>query len=100
MISLGREPQVPGVTTPRSPRRGRQILAAASAAASDASRYFSIIRETPQRLFREHQVTIDDDLEDTICTLDEARRSAEFLVQLGRQPGGPWFVVSNDTVFD
>ena len=71
-----------------------------SGAASDAFRYFSIIRESPQRTFRERQITVDDDLEDTVCTLDEARRGAEFLVQLGRQPGGPWFVVSNDTVFD
>ena len=71
-----------------------------SRTASDAFRHLSIIRESPQRTFRKHQLTVDDDLEDTVCTLDEARRGAEFLVQLGRQPGGPWLVVSNDAIFD
>ena len=50
MISLGREPQVPGVTTPRSPRRGRQILAAASAAASDLI-FLSPLRGFPYFFF-------------------------------------------------
>jgi len=69
-------------------------------ATPDAFRYFAIIRETPQRLLRKHQVTIDDDLKDTVCTLDETRRSSELLIQFGRQPGGPWLVVSDNAVFD
>ena len=67
---------------------------------SDRLRYLSIIRESPQRALREHQLTVNDDLEDTVCTLDKTRRGAELLIQFGRQPGGPWLVVSNDAIFD
>jgi len=67
---------------------------------ANGRRNFSILREPPQRMLREHQVTIDDDLEHPVCTLDKTRRGLELLVQFGRQPGGPWLVVSNNAVFD
>ena len=51
-------------------------------------------------MLREHQVTIDDDLEHTVCTLDKTRRGLELVVQFGRQPGGPWLVVSRNAIFD
>jgi hypothetical protein len=67
---------------------------------SDAFRHFSIVWKTPERTLREDKVTIHDDLEYTVRTLDEARQGSELPVQFGRQPGGPWLVVSNDAVFD
>jgi hypothetical protein len=63
-------------------------------------RYLAVVWETAQRPLREHRITIDDDLEDTIRTLDETRRGAELPVQFGRQPGGPWLVVSSNAIFD
>jgi hypothetical protein len=67
---------------------------------ADAFRDLSIIRETPKGPLRKHQITVDDDLEDTVCTLDEMRRGAKLPIQFGRQPGGPWLVVSNNAIFD
>jgi hypothetical protein len=67
---------------------------------ADAFRDLSIIRETPEGPLRKHQITVDDDLEDTVCALHETRRGAKLLIQFGRQPGGPWLVVSNNAIFD
>lgn len=49
---------------------------------------------------REHQITIDSDVENPTTTLDQAGLEIELPFQLGRQPGGPRQVVSLGAVFD
>ena len=68
--------------------------------AANDLRHLSIIRKTAKGSFRKHEITIDDDLEDPVRALDQLRRCLKLSVQFGRQPGGPWLVVSDDAVFD
>ncbi len=62
--------------------------------------YLSWIGKPACLPFREDQLPIDLDLEDTVFALDQARVRAELVAQLSRQPGGAWLVVSNNAVFD
>ncbi len=57
-------------------------------------------REAAGFLLREDQTPIDDDLEDATVALDQGRLDAVFLLDLGRQTGGPWQVVSAYAVLD
>ena len=51
--------------------------------------------------FGEDEQAVRHDLEDSTGTLDQPDRDArEVLLELGRQPGGPWLIVSNDAVGD
>jgi hypothetical protein len=60
----------------------------------------AVIRKSPNPALREHEIAVDHDLEHAILALDQRDSSSEFCFQLGRQPGGPWPVVSNPAVFD
>jgi len=52
-------------------------------------------------LFRKHALAVHFDVEDTAGGLDELYlRVREGAADLGRQTGGPGFVVSNDAVLD
>ena len=57
-------------------------------------------REATARLLREDQAPVEDDFEDAAVALDQGRRDAVFLLDLGRQTGGPGQVVSAYAVFD
>ena len=57
-------------------------------------------REASARLLREDQAAVSDDLEDAAVALDQGRRDAVLLLDLGRQTGGPGQVVSAYAVFD
>jgi hypothetical protein len=55
----------------------------------------------PQLRFLVHRRTVHGDLETPAARGDELHlRGRELLLDLGRQTGGAWFVVSNGAVFD
>ena len=55
----------------------------------------------PQRPLREHEHAILRYFEDATTPLEQLHGCiGERLPNLGRQTGGPWFVVSNDAVAD
>lgn len=60
----------------------------------------TIVGESTQRSLRKDQLSIDDDLEDAVRTLDQLGRSFEIAVQFSRQTGGSRFVISHHAVFD
>jgi hypothetical protein len=50
---------------------------------------------------REDKQTIGHDLEDPAGAFDKPdRQVGKTLLELGRQPGGPWLIVSDDAVGD
>jgi len=51
-------------------------------------------------VLREDECAVDLDLEDAVLALDQARVRSKLSLELGRQPGGTWLVVSNNAVFD
>ena len=56
---------------------------------------------TPERALGEDQHTVPGDFERTAAPLEQLNRRVGIrLLDLGRQTGGPWFVVSNDAVTD
>ena len=55
---------------------------------------------TPERLLREDELAVEHDLELAATALDECRVDAMCLLDLGRQTGGPWQVVSLHAVGD
>jgi len=63
-------------------------------------RNLAVIGEPAERSLGEHQVALDRDLEDPVLTLDQLNPSPELVLQLGRQPGGPRLVISNNAVLD
>jgi hypothetical protein len=58
------------------------------------------LREAAQGLLGEDQVVPDRDLEDASAAADELGLDAELLLDLSRQTGGAWIVVSARAVFD
>jgi len=58
------------------------------------------IREPAGLFFGEDQLVIEFHFEDTSTALDERGFYFEFRFDIGRQTGGPRFVVSNNTIFD
>jgi hypothetical protein len=62
--------------------------------------HLAVVGESSDGAFREHQLSIDHHLENPVRTVDQLGRGSELSIQFGRQPGGPWFVISNYTVFD
>ncbi len=75
-------------------------LRGGSAAVPDGLHDLPGFRETVGGGLGEDQLTIHHDVEDTSGTPDERRGHSERLLDLGRQTGGPWKVVSNDAVRD
>ena len=59
-----------------------------------------MLRKAGQFFFAEDQVAVDDNLEDSATTLDEADFHTIFFIQVGRQTGGLWKVVSLYAVLD
>ena len=59
-----------------------------------------VLRKAGQFFFAEDQVAVDDNLEDSATTLDEADFHTIFFIQVGRQTGGLWKVVSLNAVLD
>jgi hypothetical protein len=57
-------------------------------------------RKASHATLGENQGPVDDDFEDPVPTLDEPSVGLKFALELGRQPGGAWLVVSNNAVFD
>jgi hypothetical protein len=57
-------------------------------------------REAAEAALREQQLVAGGDLEDAAAPLDQPGRDAEPLLEIGRQTGGPWLVVSDDAVLD
>ncbi len=58
------------------------------------------VGETPDPVLGEHELAIDSDVEDSVGTLDEHGLGAESFLEVGRQTGGPGFVVSSSAVSD
>jgi hypothetical protein len=56
--------------------------------------YLAGVRETARFVFREHQLVIDDDIEDTVAAGDQFGIYSEGIAQFIRQTGGVWFIVS------
>jgi hypothetical protein len=72
-----------------------------SGTVADEVEHFAGIGVAAQRLLREHQVAVYGDFEHATGGLDELDLGVGVgFLHLGRQPGGPWFVVSNDAVLD
>ena len=51
-------------------------------------------------LLREDQVAVQHDLELAAAALDQGGVDAALFLELGRQTGGPWKIVSSDAVGD
>jgi hypothetical protein len=58
------------------------------------------LREPSHLELREHQLVVHLDIEHAATALDQVGRRIELPSQLGRQPGGPWSVVSAPAVGD
>jgi len=56
--------------------------------------------EASELLLGEDQVVAHRDLEDSTMAADQLRLDAELLLDLGRQTGGAWVVVSDRAVLD
>ena len=79
-----------------SRRTWRDLLPQPSDRLFDLSRF----RESPGLELREHNGAVHLDVVDPAAPFDEARLVAELTLQIGRQTGGPWSVVSLTAVFD
>ena len=62
--------------------------------------YLARFRESADRFLGEDQLVVDVDLEDAVTSLDQLDADSEFILDLGRQTGGTWPVVSNHAVLD
>ena len=60
----------------------------------------AVVGESPQSLLGEQQVAVDGDLEHAAMTGGQLAVDTQCFVQLGRQTGGPGFVVSLGAVLD
>jgi hypothetical protein len=59
------------------------------------------VRVTTERFLGEDECSITGDLEHTTTSLEQLDgRLGVGLTDLGRQTGGPWFIVSDDAVPD
>jgi len=61
---------------------------------------FALIGESPDLMFGKCENAIHVHVEDTASTLDQRGVGIKRRLQLGRQPGGSWLVVSSSAVFD
>ena len=61
---------------------------------------FAGVGESSHLELREDHLTVDLDVVDAAASLEKLDLGAKFLLQLGRQPGGPRQVVSLVAVFD
>ena len=66
----------------------------------DRAHNLAVVGEPALFPLRKDQLSVDLDFEDTVFALDQACVCSELARQLGRQPGGAWLVVSNDTILD
>jgi len=63
-------------------------------------RDFPVVRKSSQGTLGKYEISIHRDLEDPVLTLDQLDCGSKLVIQLGRQPGGPRLVISNNAVFD
>src|ERR1043166_6287278 len=93
----------------RRPTRSRPRPAAAApppppgpppASRRDLRQPLRRVREAAQLLLREDELAVHAHLELTTAALDERALHAAFLLELGRQTGGPGKIVSSDAVTD
>jgi len=63
-------------------------------------RDFPLFRESAESALGKQEISIHRDLEDPVLALDQLDRGSKLVIQLGRQPGGPRLVISNNAVFD
>ena len=59
---------------------------------------FAVFRKSPNAIFREDHVAVQDDIVNTVSTRNEFRVRAKFRLNLDRQTGGPREVVSTRAV--
>jgi hypothetical protein len=59
-----------------------------------------VVRKSSQSALREHQFAVDRDLEDPVLALYQLNRGCKLALQLGRQPGSPRLIISNNAVLD
>lgn len=66
----------------------------------DESLHLTALGKPPEGFLGVQQVAVEADLEDAVAAFHQLGLEVETLLQFGRQTGGAWLVVSNDTVFD
>ena len=62
--------------------------------------HLAIVREALRGSLGENQLSVDGDLEHAAVGGDQLAIGTQALLELGRQTGGPWLVVSFAAVFD
>jgi len=67
---------------------------------SDDGLDFALIGEAPDLMFGKYENAIHVHVEDPASTLNQRGVGIKRSLQLGRQPGGSWLVVSSSAVFN
>jgi len=68
--------------------------------ASNGGFDLTLIGETPDLMFGKHQVAVHAHVEDPATASDEGGVDIEDSLEVGRQPGGSWLVISSTAIFD
>jgi hypothetical protein len=92
-----------GLHTIRNDSKRRDVSSALSAWSSHRAQFLDDLGLGRKAIFlclRKDQLVVDDDVEDSAAEANDLRFESELFLDLGRQTGGPWKVVSNAAVFD
>ena len=68
---------------------------------ANQAQHFTALGVTPRGFLGEQAPPVDVHFKDTAGRLNQSHLSVRICIaDLGRQTGGPWFVISNDAVFN